>query len=138
MKMELRDKFALEAMKSMIDTWNSDISDDFRERLIKTWQKNYGENVYVSTSLANDAYNLADAMMKARGSNKREEDLLTEAKRVLIKYLKNNKSYRDNLTEIIRELIQEEMDSAHIPKHKNFLAQDISDRLITILLESNP
>jgi hypothetical protein len=71
-QVSLRDQFAMQAMKSMCDVWNDSIINNSKgaEIMIKNWQEEYSEDVCIDYAIAQDAYSMADAMLRARVNHK--------------------------------------------------------------------
>jgi hypothetical protein len=63
---ELRDKIAIECMKAEVISWNSEMSKKQRIARLQDWIKRHGD-LTINESIAIDCYQMADAMLKARG-----------------------------------------------------------------------
>lgn len=62
----LRDRIAIIVMQSEIESWNNCISTNQRQDRIRDWINRYGD-VTIHEAIAKDCYDIADAMLKARG-----------------------------------------------------------------------
>ena len=66
----LRDFIATQAMAANMSTWNSEISDEYRIKLLQDWVKRFGnENVYKCIALI--SYEMADAMLSVKDNNQK-------------------------------------------------------------------
>lgn len=65
----LRDYIATECMKSEIISWNKEISNEYRLKLLEDMIEQYGD-IKVNDAIAFMSYEMADAMLLAR-SNER-------------------------------------------------------------------
>lgn len=63
---ELRDKIAIECMKIEIASWNAEMSKNHRVARLKDWISRHGD-LSINECIAIDSYQMADAMLKARG-----------------------------------------------------------------------
>ena len=61
----LRDFLAAQAMVANMTTWNSELSNEYRIKLLENWIKNFGDaDVY--KCIASISYEMADVMLAVR------------------------------------------------------------------------
>ena len=61
----VRDFFAANALKAEIESWNAEMSDEYRAKLLEDMIERHGETT-VYEALAKNAFEMADAMLHAR------------------------------------------------------------------------
>ena len=61
----VRDFFAANALKAEIQSWNAEMSDEYRAELLEDMIERHGETT-VYEALAKNAFEMADAMLHAR------------------------------------------------------------------------
>lgn len=65
----LRDYIATECMKSEIIAWNKEMSNEYRAKLLEDMIERYG-NIKVNDAIALMSYEMADAMLSARSTDR--------------------------------------------------------------------
>lgn len=61
----VRDFFAANALKAEIESWNAEMSDEYRAKLLEDMIERHGETT-VYEALAKNSFEMADAMLHAR------------------------------------------------------------------------